>query len=492
MERDVIVVGAGGSGLAAAVSAAARGASVLVLEKQPEPGGTTGQAIGSFTAPESSEDLPTMLEDVARFAPEEIEAKNNAPLRELLCRESAATRKWLEDLGVAFRGPYPEPPHRVKRMQCVTPGAKSFIASLQLALLRRGGEILCDASVESLLRYDGRVVGVKATIAGRSKEITARRGVILAAGDYSASQSFLIKLHGERFQKIPAVNPAATGDGHVMARNIGARLVNMDVFRGPELRMFAGGDAPPFEQLLPVAGRWSRLKATTLRILPNWVTRGLLRRLQSTWLRPCDEIFEQGAILVNENGDRFCNELRSPQREIAAASQPNQNAFILFDLRIITWLDQDPHYICTAPETGYVGLTELAARWPKLVTNGFSLEDVAARRGLDPMRLKMTVEAFNDEVGLSRRDTFGRPSAQHRLDASPWTIIGPVKPVMTTTDGGVLVNEKMEVIDCEGQVIPGLYAVGQNGMGGLVLWSRGMHLAWAFTSGRIAGESITS
>src|SRR5436190_15213881 len=232
-----------------------------------------------------------MLEDIGKFAPPELEAKNNQSLRELLCRESLKTRDWLAGLGIAFRGPYLEPPHQAKRQQCVTPGAKAFVASLQLALLNRRGQIFCEASVESLLRYDDRVVGVRASIAGKSEEITARRGVILAAGDYSASQTILAKHHGERFAKIAAVNPTATGDGHVMARNAGAKLVNMEVLHGPELRMFAGGDVPPFQQLLPVEGKWSSLKAFSMRVLPRWVTRGLLRRLQSTWLRPADSLY---------------------------------------------------------------------------------------------------------------------------------------------------------------------------------------------------------
>lgn len=491
MECDVLVVGAGGSGLAAAVSAASQGAKVLVLEKQDQPGGTTGQAIGSVTTATDPTDVDALIEDLKQFAAPELEAKNNHPLRSLLCRESTRTREWLVELGVDFRGAFEEPPHRVKRQQCVTPGAKAFITTLQLALLRRKGQIVCGASVEGLLRYDDRVVGVRATIEGRSEEITARRGVILAAGDYSASAAFLSKHFGDRFSKISPVNPAATGDGHLMARNVGARLVNMDVVYGPELRMFAGGDAPPFQQLLPVEGKWTQLKALSLRLLPRWVRRGLLRRLQSTWLKPSNALFQQGAILVNDNGDRYCNELLSPQREIATAEQPNQLAYILFDSRLIMQLEHWPDYVCTAPETGYAYLADVSKNWPKLVTTGFSLDDVAARRGLDPQRLKMTVEAFNDEVGESRRDTFGRASATNRLEKSPWAILGPVKPVMTTTEGGVLVNERMEVIDMEGQTIPGLYAVGANGMSGLILWSRGMHLAWAFTSGRLAGEAIT-
>ena len=122
MECDVIVVGAGGSGLAAAVMAASRGARVIVLEKQPQPGGSTGQAIGSFTSANSADDIASMLADVAKDAPPDLEAKNNHALRELLCRESGRTREWLESLGNVFSGAHFSPPPGKKRPPRVNPG----------------------------------------------------------------------------------------------------------------------------------------------------------------------------------------------------------------------------------------------------------------------------------------------------------------------------------------------------------------------------------
>ncbi len=78
----------------------------------------------------------------------------------------------------------------------------------------------------------------------------------------------------------------------------------------------------------------------------------------------------------------------------------------------------------------------------------------------------------------------------HPLTTGPWTILGPVKAYFTTTEGGAVIDQQMRVLDMDGQPIGGLYAVGQNGLSGMILWSHGLHIAWAMTSGRLAGESI--
>ena len=71
-----------------------------------------------------------------------------------------------------------------------------------------------------------------------------------------------------------------------------------------------------------------------------------------------------------------------------------------------------------------------------------------------------------------------------------WVLLGPVKAYFTTTEGGAAINEQMQVLDEDDRPIPGLYAVGQNGLGGMVLWGHGLHIAWAITSGRLAGTRL--
>lgn len=152
---DVVIVGAGGSGLAAGCSAAQHGARVLVLEKQPRPGGTTGIAVGSFTSAGTElqrsagiHDNPAdHAEDAGKFAAPEVEARNNHSLREYFLSRTAETLEWLRGLGVSFVGPNPEPPNRVPRMHNVVPGAKAYIAALQLALGIAGGTLQCGTDV---------------------------------------------------------------------------------------------------------------------------------------------------------------------------------------------------------------------------------------------------------------------------------------------------------------------------------------------------------
>jgi fumarate reductase flavoprotein subunit len=69
-------------------------------------------------------------------------------------------------------------------------------------------------------------------------------------------------------------------------------------------------------------------------------------------------------------------------------------------------------------------------------------------------------------------------------------LLGPVKAYFTTTEGGAAIDEEFRVLDAEGRPIPHLYAVGQNGLGGQILWGHGLHIAWAITSGRLVGRQL--
>jgi len=149
---DVIVVGGGGSGLAAAVSAAEHGANVLLCEKHAELGGATGIAVGSLTANRTriqgnadiQDSLDEHAEDAGLFATPDIEACNNSEMRRWFLSHSADTLHWLMNMGLNFYGPNPEPPNRVPRMHNVVPGAKAYITVLQarlVKLIRFGGEV---------------------------------------------------------------------------------------------------------------------------------------------------------------------------------------------------------------------------------------------------------------------------------------------------------------------------------------------------------------
>jgi len=496
-DYDVIIVGGGGSGLAAAYTVAELGGSVLVLEKQPFLGGTTGMAVGTFTGNRTSmqrqagiiDDVAHHAEDASKFAPADIELRNNNALREFFLGQTADTFEWLRSLGLSFYGPNPEPPNRVPRMHNVVPGAKAYIAALQSGVLRLGGTILCGQSVVGLLREQDRIAGVRVEVLGQVVEYRARRGVILAAGDYASAADLLRQYKGERFQAIEGINPHSTGDGHRLVAETGGVLLNMDVTYGPELR-FVPPARKPFQQLLP-AGRLSgRIMGGLFRMMPAAIKAALIKRLLVTWQHPENKLFDDGAILLNSRGERFCNERVFPNREIAVAEQPDKICYILLDARLVERYSTWPHFISTAPKIAYAYAKDYLRLRPDVAVRCESLAELAKRRSFDPVLLQRSVTDFNRYVKSEQQDPFGRQGDTHPLETGPWLLLGPAKAYFTTTEGGAAINNQLQVLDGDRRPIPGLYAVGQNGLGGMVLWGHGLHIAWAMTSGRLAGKEV--
>lgn len=485
---DVIVVGGGGSGLAAAVSAAENGASVLLLEKQPTLGGTTAIAVGSFTANRTrlqqtaglTDSVADHAEDAGKFAPAEIEAHNNAELRHFFLEHSADTLHWLIDLGIHFHGPSPEPPNRTARMHNVVPSARAYIDTLSRRLLQLGGAIRTGSAVRELIRDHDGVHGVVAQEADATTRYVARRGVILAAGDYANSPALIDRFKGREFAEIDGINVNATGDGHLLAEAAGARLVNMDITYGPEIR-FIPPRRPALLQRLPTRGPLAALARFCSRLAPQVVVSSLARRMLVTWQHPETLLFDHGAILLNLDGQRFCDETATPARELAIARQPEKSAFILLDEQLIDQFNMWPNFISTAPEIAYAYVDDYLRLRRDVAVAGNSLAEIAARRGLSASKLETTVREYNDTAAAQGQ----RPLAGNR-----WVLLGPARSYFTTTEGGAAIDRHFRALDDGGQPIPGLYAVGQNGLGGQILWGHGLHIGWAITSGRLAGREV--
>lgn len=496
-DYDVVVVGGGGSGLAAALSAAEHGLRVLLLEKQANLGGTTGIAIGSFTANRTvmqrqagiEDRLDDHLEDAGQFAPAEIEARCNRSMLRFFLEHGAETLDWMRGMGLAFHGPSPEPPNRVPRMHNVVPNAKAYIAVFQSKLLRHGGAILCNAPAVELVGDGHRVSGVVAKIEGQPQQFRATRGVVLAAGDYANAPELIARFKGEQFAVIEGINPDSHGDGHVLAERAGARLMNMDVTYGPELR-FVPPPGRTFDQLLPSQGPLARLMGLAMPLVPKTIVNAMIKRLLVTWQHPENALMDDGAILVNQQSHRFCNETAWPQREIAIANQPDKVCFIVLDRRLIDRYSAWPHFVSTAPEIAYAYVNDYLRLRPDVAVDGKRVEDVAAKRGLPPITLRETIDEFNRAAGSKQLDRFGRPSPAQPLEGDRWVLLGPAKAYFTTTEGGAAIDQRMRVLNDSDRPLPGLYAVGQNGLGGQILWGHGLHIAWAITSGRLVGRYL--
>jgi len=284
---EVIVVGGGSSGLAAAIEARAAGASVLLLEKNTQLGGSTAWSIGSVTAtgtPHQRQrgivdnpaddwaDMPAFAGDLA--------ARDNDALRKILCDEVPAAFQWLLDSGTHFMGPMPEPPHRQPRMHNVLPNSRSYIYHLERRAHRAGVVIRRSSAVSALLRdAEARVIGVELRTANAREALRARGGVVLATGDFTNSPDYKARFMGVQEAKVGGVNLIATGDGQRLAEALGARILNGDLALGAELRFIA----PARETLLRrrvhrarwlvVEGSWSS-PGLGVRV---WPARGALR-----------------------------------------------------------------------------------------------------------------------------------------------------------------------------------------------------------------------
>jgi hypothetical protein len=226
-------------------------------------------------------------------------------------------------------------------------------------------------------------------------------------------------------------------------------------------------------------------------LVPNFILTSMIKRLLVTWQHPEDGILLDGGILVNKMGERFCDEKAWPTREIAIADQPDKICYILLDERLIDRYSGWPHFISTAPEIAYAYVEDYKRLRPDVTVAGGSLEAIAAARSLPADRLTAAVQAYNQYTQGESPDAFGRTGDEHPLAGNRWVLLGPAKANFTITEGSPRMSEKLEVLDENNEPIPGLYAVGQNGLGGQILWGHGLHIGWAMTSGRIVGEILT-
>ena len=294
---------------------------------------------------------------------------------------------------------------------------------------------------------------------------------MLAAGDYANNPRMISEHKGADFSLIEGIDPFSTGDGQQLAASVGGRLLNMDVTYGPELR-FIPPSRKPFSQLLPSSGLAAHVMGRLMPLVPKWFVTAMIKRLLVTWQHPEENLFQDGAILINRQAARFCDETRSPLREIAIAGQPDKIAFILLDAELADRYSKWPHFISTAPEIAYAYTDDYLRMRPDVAIEAYSWREIAAKRNI-PKQLTLNC----DHVPPPKRELRG-----NRL-----VLLGPVKAYFTTTEGGAAIDHKFRVLDESDAPIEGLYAVGQTGLGGQILWGHGLHIAWAMTSGRLVG-----
>lgn len=480
---DVIVVGGGGSGLAAAIEAATAGASVVLLEKNHALGGSTSWSVGAITATGTPHQARAGITDSAEAHFEDmgllagpLEPRDNLELRRLLVNQAGEMLVWLMSMGVTFMGPMPEAPHRERRMHNVVPNSKAFAHYLGRRCRSLGVDVRLDTRSYRLVEKDGRIASVLTkTSGGVEREYRARRGVVLAGGDYSNGHDLKLRFASPDIADVDAINVTATGDAHQMALELGACVLNGDIVRGPIMR-FLPAPKPNFFERFPINQPLAKFVAWGGDHLPKRLLRPFFMSFLTTALGPSLDLMKAGAILINRDGRHFADDSPSPNLDVAR--QPGRIAWIVFDNQVATRFSKWPYAVSTAPGVGYAYLDDYRAKRPDLYQKSNTIAGLGKRIGVPRENLAIAVQDYNDG---GRRD---RPA----LVRAPFYALGPVKSYIVFTDGGLKVTTDLAVMRGD-SIIPGLYAAGSTGQGGLLLEGHGHHLAWAFVSGRIAGRN---
>ena len=444
---DVIVVGGGGAGLAAAVSAHQNGATVLILEKMPRLGGNTLIAGSAYNAVDPKRQKPLGIADSVelhyKHTYEGGDKLGNPVLIKTFVENTYPGIEWLESLGMEFKDDiftvlgalYPRSHKPVK------PLGTGFISTYEEYISKNPGiTVLTDTKVEDIIVEKGRVTGVKGM--GRKENIIAKakNGVIISTGGFGANVDLRQQYNDKLTKAIPTTNhPGATGEVMLIAaEKANANLVGLE-----------------YIQLLPMGDP------------SNGSLSGNI------------EGSVEDRIFINKSGKRFVAE--DERRDVMTnALFKQEDAFM--------WTIVDAHTYPT--EQGKNNFNETIEELVKKgrAFKGETIEELAIKIKVNPVVLKATVENFNAAVE-NKTDEFGRKLFSNKLDKAPF-YAGARVPTVHHTMGGIEINEKTQVLDKNRNPIPGLFAAGEV-TGGLHGSNRlgGNALAEITVFGKIAGEN---
>lgn len=458
---DIVVVGAGGSGISAAVKAETLGAKVILIEKMPVIGGATALNAGTLIATGSKYQREVMKEtkDSPELAYKDIftvgKNRNDPTLVKMVTERVGGVVDWLiYDMKIPY-GPaatqYPD--HSANRQLGVTGRSVNYLNLMREKFLGMGGKLMLQTRAQELIRDDaGKVVGVRATDKdGNTVELTSK-AVILASGGYGAVKSMLPK---EMSNYVFYGLDSETGDGYKMATDIGAGTINLDL-----VKMYPQG----------------------VETVPG---HGLAATASST-----DTMKKSGAIYVNKLGQRYVDENAAlGVLTDKTVEQPDHIAYIVMDAK--AWKE----YVRKSLEDKLVPNEETLMTWTKIVNNGRpvmavsdNLADAAKTMGVDPEGLAKTVAHWNDMVKAGKDTDFNR-KITGGLGEGPYYIVEQ-KVRYQTTLGGLKADADLRILDKAGKPIPGLYGAGcvvggANGADSLTA----MMNSWAIVSGVVSAES---
>ena len=458
VDADVVVVGAGGAGMTAAITAAAEGKTVVILESQSMVGGNSVRATGGMNAGktvyqdenefgESAGVEKTLKTAAEKYADNETitalaktvseqwaayqanptgyfdsvelmeldtmiggKGINDPELVETLCANSADAIDWLDEHGItlhnvsSFGGASVKRIHRPVNAEGKTVSVGSYmIPLLQENCEKAGVKMMLDTTATEILTdANGAAVGVKATGASGETVTVNAKAVVLATGGFGANLDMVVKYKPELKGFMTTNAPGIQGQGIEMAQAIGAATVDMDQI-----------------QIHPT------VEANTAAL----ITEGLRG---------------DGAILINEEGQRFIDEVGT--RDVVSAAEIAQTGSY-------SWLVVDQAMAdASSVIQGYIkkGYT----------VTGTTYEELGKAMGVDAAAFAETMDKWNGYVEAKNDPDFGRTSFANPLNTAPYYAVKVTAGVHHTM-GGLKINANTEVLNENGEVIPGLFAAGE-------------------------------
>ncbi len=413
---DVVVIGSGASGMTSAIYAAQNGANVILVEKQDILGGTSLLSASMFgsvgTRVHIAEGKTETTEDLYEnyLKPEAATGGliADAEAAKVLAENSTVAAEYLLDLGVDFdhtSSKFILAPASGKRVGAMV------IPALTSEMEKANVDVRKSTKATKLLLEDGKASGIEVeTKDGQTYTINAK-AVVIATGGFAASKEMVSKYLPEWSNSIYYCSPGDTGDGIVMAQEVGLDITDLTVMKANPLVFYDG------------------TKALTM-----------------------NSAVKAGAIMVNHEGVRFANEQGSYGISPKINSQTNGEGIVLFDNTLVEQNDEIKEYL----EKGYL-------------TEASSLDELAEKLDIDADALKETVATYQEEVANGEDTEFGRSTLADLYSGDTFYGI-IVKPSIQGTFGGIHTNVNAEVYNTEGEIVLGMYAVGecaQEGLNGL-------------------------
>jgi fumarate reductase flavoprotein subunit len=468
---EIVVIGSGASGLAAALTAAEGGARVTVFEKERSLGGTSNFFEGTFAVESDMqrEKYITYSRDEAfKNIMEYSHWLANPRLVRAIVNESAATIAWLQNSGVVFSDATINMPDSPRTYHVVKGKGEAVIKALTTRAKEKGVDIRLSTPVKRIIKQGASIAGVVVEENGEERQVSAR-AIIIASGGYANNKEWIKKYTGFDLgvNLVPIGNVDKMGDGIRMAWEVGAADEGKSL-----LELYRVG---PME---PDFAMGSQIEYTVVQ--PN------------LWVSP--------------RGERFCDESVAFYDSLvgnAAAKFKEGFTYSLFNDSIVQRMLErgiDKGVVVGVPPGSkptdfYREIKAALERGSKEVFMADSVEELATKIGVSPAVLKATIDEYNQSCEKRYDELFAKDSKYL------WPIKGPkyyaikARTVFLGTMGGIKINEKTEVVDKKEAVIPGLYAAGYDA-GGMygdsypIKTSSGLASAFALNSGRLAGKNV--